>query len=125
MKVTGSSRTAFEQYWGAKITRKLYHEKHMISKYEFNRVWWDEVEKVMYESPRCSVCSSLSKCPNFVARIGNSLTSMIRRKKIVLVAAKRVNHQNILQDIKKSDGGQCGTHRFKICCHGQVQLHQI
>ena len=39
VKVTGSPRTAFEQYWEAKVARKLYRGKHMTNKYEFNLVW--------------------------------------------------------------------------------------
>ena len=52
VKVTGAPRMAFERHWGAKIARKLYHEKHMINKYEFNLVWWDGVDKTMYDFPR-------------------------------------------------------------------------
>ena len=30
----------------------MYHEKHMINKYEFNLVLWDGVNKVMHDFPK-------------------------------------------------------------------------
>ena len=52
IKMTGSARKALEWHWASKAARDLYHAKHMINKYGLNLVWWDGVEKVMYNFPK-------------------------------------------------------------------------
>ena len=82
LKVTGSPRTAFEQYWEAKVARKLYRGKHMTNKYEFNLVWWDGVKKVIYEFTKMFHFLSLSIPTIILAGIINSLALMIRWKNV-------------------------------------------
>ena len=69
----------------------MYYEKHMIDKCEFNLVWWDGVEKVMYKFPQIFCVFVTKRTSKFVARIGNYLALMIQWKMFVPVAAKRMN----------------------------------
>ena len=47
MKVTGSLRKAFEQHWGSQAARDFFHEQGIISRGDFNLIWWDGMERVM------------------------------------------------------------------------------
>ena len=46
-KMTGSPRAAIGRHWGEKVARRFFHEKHLLNKYEFHLVAWDEVENAM------------------------------------------------------------------------------
>ena len=82
LKVTGAPGRAFRNYWGANIVQKIYHEKHLVNKYDYNLVWWDRVKKVMYEFPqmfRVFITKQTSKFCGMnrqLSRFGNSVENV-------------------------------------------------
>ena len=51
-KMTGSPRKAFEAYWGEATARQFYHDKRLVSKYDFHLVWWDGAGTAMNDFPK-------------------------------------------------------------------------
>ena len=46
-RIGGSPRQAMDRHWGAKIARELFHSRRIVSKYDFNLVYWDGMEAVL------------------------------------------------------------------------------
>lgn len=51
MKVIGSPRRAFYEFWGSRTACALFHSKCIVSKYNFNLIFWNGVDKVMKGFP--------------------------------------------------------------------------
>ena len=46
-KVTGSTRVAITNHWGAIVVKTLFYNRHIINKYDFNLVFWDGMERIL------------------------------------------------------------------------------
>jgi hypothetical protein len=64
-KVTGSLRSAFNQHWSHRTAREFFHERGIVSKYEFHLIWWDGVEKAMFGFPQMFRTFVTKQCSKF------------------------------------------------------------
>jgi len=51
-KVTGSLKKAFSNHWSHEEAKSLFHKKRLVSKYEFELVYWDGVEAAGRSFPK-------------------------------------------------------------------------
>ena len=50
-KVTGSTRVAIANHWGAIVVKTPFRNRHIINKYDFSIVLWDGMEWVLLNIP--------------------------------------------------------------------------
>ena len=51
-KVVGSLRKAISKHWSNRTAREFYHAKRIVSRYDFNIVYWEGMEAAMHDFPK-------------------------------------------------------------------------
>ena len=46
-RVTGSPKKAINNFWSEKVAIKLFHERRIVSKYDFHLIYWDGMEPAL------------------------------------------------------------------------------
>lgn len=44
LKVMGSVRYAILHHWGSTVARRLFQNRNIVNRFDFNLVWWDGIE---------------------------------------------------------------------------------
>ena len=50
--IVGSLQKVVSKHWSGRTVTKFYHAKRIASRYDFNIVYWNGMEDVMYDFPK-------------------------------------------------------------------------